>query len=357
MQIFKSRALSVREIKQMKERGELDLTPEFQRRQVWSDKARSFLLDTIVRGKPIPKIYIRTIDNSATGKTLNEVVDGQQRLTTVLSFLEDGFTIQKIHHSELGGNSFSQLDAAVQKEILYYEFTCDYLLDAPDSEIWDIFARLNKYPIKINDQELRNSQWFGEFKSTVYALAQQFTPFFLNNEIFSSKQLSRMVEAEFISELLIAISLGIKTKSKTVIDKAYKDWDESFPNRTLVAKRFSTSMDLIGNILEGSASRSSFRRVPLFYTLFCAVYHLQYGLKALRTKGPTIKQSDIPRIRIVLEKVDEIFEVDKSKVNRLPSKERAFRLATDVHTIHASNRTIRAEYVVALIRDGLKKKT
>src|SRR5437016_12690024 len=100
MQIFKSRPLSVKEVKQMMERGELDLTPDFQRREVWSDKARSFLLDTIVRGKPIPKIYIRTVENTATGKTLNEVVDGQQRLRTVLSFLEDAFPIQKIHHSE-----------------------------------------------------------------------------------------------------------------------------------------------------------------------------------------------------------------------------------------------------------------
>jgi len=353
MQIFKSRSLSVKEIKQMSERGELDLTPEFQRREVWSDKARSFLIDTIVRGKPIPKIYIRTTENAATGKTLNEVVDGQQRLTTVLSFLKDGFPINRIHNADYGGSYFSDLGDA-QKDILYYEFTCDYLLDAPDPEIWDIFARLNKYPIKINDQELRNSQWFGEFKSSVYKLARDFTPFWIENRIFTSKQVSRMAEAEFVSELLIAISSGIKAKNKSVIDNAYEKWDETFPGRLVCMKRFRATMDLIGDILNGSAS-STFRRVPLFYTLFSSVYHMQFGLKGIRLKRLKIKSGDVPKIRIALEKVDKIFEVDKSDVNKLPVREREFRLATDVHTIHASNRTIRAEYVITLIRDAVKK--
>ena len=354
MQIFKARPLSVREIQQMSDRNELDLTPEFQRRDVWSDKARSFLIDTIVRGKPIPKIYVRSVDNPQTGKTRNEVVDGQQRLTTVLTFLADAFPIKKIHNPDLGGKYFSQLTDSVQKDILYYEFTCDYLLDAPDREIWDIFARLNKYPIKINDQELRNSQWFGEFKSAVYELSRDFTSFWLTNKIFSSKQMSRMAEAEFVSELLIAVSAGIKAKNKQVIDKAYADWDDNFPKRAAIIKNFKSTMDTIGAVLSEAGSDSSFRRVPLFYTLFCSVYHLQHGLRGIRLKRKRIKKTDYPKICLALEKVDEIFEVDKSDVTALPEREREFRLATDVHTIHASNRVIRADYVITLIRDAIR---
>jgi len=355
MQIFKARPLSVREIQQMADRNELDLTPEFQRRDVWSDKARSFLIDTIIRGKPIPKIYVRSVDNPKTGKTRNEVVDGQQRLTTVLSFLADGFAIKKIHNSDLGGKYFSQLTGSIQKDILYYEFTCDYLLDAPDPEIWDIFARLNKYPIKINDQELRNSQWFGEFKSSVYELSRDFTSFWLTNKIFTSNQLSRMAEAEFVSELLIAVSSGIKAKNKAVIDKAYDDWDDTFPKRSTILKNFRSTMDLAGAVLHESGPQSSFRRVPLFYTLFCSIYHMQYGLTGIRLKRSKIKPTDVPKICVALEKVDQIFEVAKSDVTRLPERDREFRLATDVHTIHASNRVSRADYVITLIRDVIKK--
>ena len=355
MQIFRSRPLSVKEMKAMEERGELDLTPEFQRRDVWSEKARSYLIDTIIRGKPIPKVYIRTQENPDTGKIIQQVVDGQQRLDTVLSFLQDGFKINKVHNPDLGGKRFSQLDKSIQKEIEYYEFTCDFLLDASDPEVWDIFARLNKYPVKINDQELRNSQYFGEFKTTVYEMALQFNTFWIENKIFSAKQISRMNEAEFVSELFIAMSSGTKAKSKPIIDKAYEDWDESFPHRTALKRRFTQTMDLIGAILENSTQEYSFRRVPLFYTLFCAVYHMQYGLPFLRSKRMIIKQTDLPKIRIRLEKVDEIFAVDKSEVIKLPKSEREFRLATDVHTIHASNRIIRAEYVVSLMLSAIEK--
>jgi len=355
MQIFRSRPISVKEIKEMAERGELDLSPEFQRRDVWSDKARSFLMDTIIRGKPIPKIFIRTTENPVTGKTLHQVVDGQQRLTTVLSFLKDGFPINKVHNPELGNKRFKHLEISSQKDILYYEFICDFLLDAPDYEVWDIFARLNKYPVKINDQELRNSQYYGEFKSTVYELAREFNTFWLKNNIFTAKQISRMGEAEFVSELLIAISSGIKAKNKPVIDNAYKEWDESFPGRLTLVKHFIHTMDIIGAIFEETSKDNSFRRVPLFYTLFCSVYHMQYGLPGLKYKRSPTKINDIPKIRIALEKVDEIFEVDKSEVSKLPKSEQEFRLATDVHTIHASNRIIRAEYVISLMYNAIKK--
>jgi hypothetical protein len=353
MQIFKARPMSVKEIRDIDVRGELDLTPEFQRRSVWTDKARSYLIDTIIRGKPIPKIYVRTTENSETGRTLHAVVDGQQRLTTVLSFLQDGFKVNRAHHPEFGGKSFSQLDGSVQKEILYYEFTCDFLLDAPDAEIYDIFARLNKYPVKINDQELRNSQFYGEFKSTTYTLANDFNTFWIRNGIFSAKQISRMAEVEFVAELLIAISSGIKAKNKAVIDKAFKDWDNDFPNRGVLVKRFKQTMDIIGAILTESPL-DSFRRVPLFYTLFCAVYHLQFGLRGIKRKRYRIKHTDIPRIRIALDKVEEIFAVPKDEVAGLSPRDREFRLATDVHTIHASNRTLRAEYVIELVRSAIQ---
>lgn len=354
MAVFRSRQVAIRDIKAMDDQGELDLTPVFQRRNVWPEKARSYLVDTILRGKPIPTIYLRTAKNPRTGTVRQEVVDGQQRLRTVLAFLADAFPIQKIHNEHHGDKTYTELSPSTQEDVLAYEFTCNFLLDAPDRDVWDIFARLNKYPVKINPQELRNSQYFGEFKSICYELANEFNTFWVQAVIFTPTQISRMAEAEFVSELMITASEGIKGKSKAVIDKAYAKWDEDFPNRTTIADRFRRSMDLIGAILHDSPPTGSFRRVPLFYTLFCAIYHMQFGLPGIRIRRKTIPRSDIPRIRIALEKVDQIFQVDKSDVSTLPPKERKFRLATDVHTIHASNRLIRVQFVIPLITRALR---
>jgi hypothetical protein len=56
----------------------LILNPHFQRRSIWTPVARSYLIDTILRQMPIPKIYLRTKIEVRTRKTIREVVDGQQ---------------------------------------------------------------------------------------------------------------------------------------------------------------------------------------------------------------------------------------------------------------------------------------
>ena len=71
--------------------------PDFQRRSVWPLQAKSFFVDSVIRGRPTPNIYIRSIVNLKTRKAKREAVDGQQRLTTaiillqvILEYLEEG---------------------------------------------------------------------------------------------------------------------------------------------------------------------------------------------------------------------------------------------------------------------------
>src|SRR5690242_17497674 len=78
----------------------LVLTPKFQRRSVWIPKAKSFLIDTILRGMPIPPIFIRLRVDPIRQRSIREVIDGQQRLKTVLDFVGGGFPIMPIHNDE-----------------------------------------------------------------------------------------------------------------------------------------------------------------------------------------------------------------------------------------------------------------
>src|SRR5437764_667186 len=152
-QAFSTRTYSVRDFEQWNEQGELTLAPKFQRRDVWAPKAKSYLIDTIVRGKPIPKLYMRQSVAPTGRRTTREIVDGQQRLRTVLHYIDDGFRISKAHNREFGGKFFSQLDEETQKDILKYEFGVDLLQDMPDNEVYDLFARINTYAEKLKPQE------------------------------------------------------------------------------------------------------------------------------------------------------------------------------------------------------------
>ena len=91
MKNFDSRNYCINDFLEWEKNKQLELNPRFQRRSVWTDSARSYLMDTIIRGKPIPKVFIRQKLNAITRVSIREVVDGQQRLKTILSYMKDGW--------------------------------------------------------------------------------------------------------------------------------------------------------------------------------------------------------------------------------------------------------------------------
>ena len=168
----------------MKKANGLDLSPSFQRRPVWKKGAKSYLIDTIIKGLPIPIIFIR--ERKVDLKTLEskrEVVDGQQRLRTIFSFInpslidnynpsKDDFKINKTHNKALANLSFNDLSEDYRQNILDYEFSVHVLPSSVDDrDVLQIFARMNSTGVKLNSQELRNAEYYGEFKTSVYAQA------------------------------------------------------------------------------------------------------------------------------------------------------------------------------------------
>src|SRR5260370_41190056 len=109
MDLPQLRPYTVNDFQEWDQRDALILQPKFQRRLVWLEKPKSYLLDSIARGFPIPPIYIRAILDPNRKKTGREVVDGQQRMQTILDFLEDRLGILRAHHEDLGGAKVAAL--------------------------------------------------------------------------------------------------------------------------------------------------------------------------------------------------------------------------------------------------------
>ena len=344
-QLFSTRNYSVRDFEEWDERQELVLAPKFQRRDVWNPKAKSYLIDTIIRGKPIPKLYMRQTVVPKGRRTTREIVDGQQRLRAVLSFVKDGFKLSRSHHKGLGGLVFSELDNATQKDILKYEFVVDLLQDMPDREVYDLFARINTFSEKLKAQELRNANWFGDFKSCVYELAIPFKEFVEANNVFTPKQVLRMAEAEFISDLLLAMEEGVHEGKKAVLDKAYSDYDERFPNRDRHEKRFVEVVDAVGAIGGSELVNLRFRATKLLYPLFCGVYHMKYGLPKLQAPRRPLKTADFPKLKTVLEELDDLIDEVNEATTKPTDEQRKFYDAQAAHWVHASNRTFLTQYI------------
>jgi hypothetical protein len=348
MKNYDTRAYSINDFLQWKDRDEIILQPKFQRRDVWSDKARSYFMDTVIRGKPTHKFFIREIINPKTRRTIREVVDGQQRLKTIFSYVNDGFKISKTHNEEFGGKFYSELPEDTQRQILQYELAVDLLLDASDEDVLDVFARLNSYSRNLVGQELLNAKYFGEFKQTVYQLSLEFLKFWTSNQIINDSQILRMAEAELVSDLLIAMSDGIKAKK--AIPFYYTLYDDHFHDQIKYVKQFRRTMDTIGEIMQGGLVTSEFRRIHMFYTLFTSIYHLIFGLPGFDRLDVSLKNDDYPKIKIALEKIDLIFRKEEEERN---ADERQFLNAARRATTDASVRRFRTIYVCDIILNGL----
>jgi len=280
MKNFDSRAYSINDFVEWDKNKQLTLNPSFQRRSVWSDTARSYLMDTIVRGKPIPKVFIRQKINPSTKQSIREVVDGQQRLKTILSFVSDGFQISPKHNSEFGGHFFSQLDETIQGNILNYEISTDLLINMTNADVLDIFSRLNSYSVILNAQEKINASHFGPFKTLTERIGHKYYEFWKTNKILTDNLILRMGDVTLVADLFIAILEGIKSNKqiKNFFDKYEKEFE--YDQEDLESK-FDETMRIISEIFSDSLVNSEFRRVSLFYSLFTTIYHFEYGIKNL----------------------------------------------------------------------------
>lgn len=155
---------------------------------------------------------------------------------------------------------------------------------------------------------------------------------------------------EFISELLLAMQEGIRERSKRVIDSAYKKYDDDFPIRRTHEKRFRETMDIIGGIFGADFPQLQFSATRLFYPLFCAVFHLKFGMPRL---GPTrlqFKIAQYPKLKMALEQIDELIRKIKATEDEhgdieLSVEERTFYNAYKEHWVHADERTTLTQYI------------
>ena len=244
MKNFDTRAYSISDFIEWSENGLLELSPDFQRRSVWTEKAKSYLIDTIVRGKPIPKLLIS--QKLQGKKNVRVIVDGQQRLRTLLGFFNGDFKISRVHHKEFAGKTFDMLPQEIQNEFLQYELGVDLLFDMPYEDILDIFARINSYTVKLKTQEIYNARYVGYFKQTIFKYGLKYVHYFIDGGLLTKANVSRMGEAELSADLFVSLIDVVKTNKG--IETYYKKYEEEEDGLPLAEEKFDTIMSYIGAI-------------------------------------------------------------------------------------------------------------
>jgi uncharacterized protein with ParB-like and HNH nuclease domain len=328
--------------------GQLRLSPEFQRRSVWKVGAKSYLIDSIVKGMPIPIIFLRDKRSADQFEPIREVVDGQQRLRTVLSFVcpqylddynesKDSFVVMTAHNPLIAGLKFQELDEEIQQRILDYEFDAHILpTKIDDREIIQIFRRMNSTSYTVNKQELRNAEFFGYFKTSVYNLAAEQLQRWRKWGIFSEDDISRMTEVELTSECIdLMILKSIAGKSPARLDKLYSKYDAEFAGKEELEKRFRYVMDYIDATFGNKPKDIVFLKKTLFFALFAFLYYKIFEFKSIETvvnpKAPSLQ---------TLEKIE--LANDRLKTRTAPQN---VLEATDRRTTNPLERTALFNYL------------
>jgi len=276
---FQAQVYRINDVLGWHDRRELLLAPEFQRRRVWSPRGRSYLMDSIVRGMPLPQFFIREKVLLREKRTVREVIDGQQRLATILDYLIGKFTILPIHNPEFAGRRYDELPEATQREILSFPLSVNILEGADDADVLEIFSRLNAYTVPLNRQEKLNAQYVGAFKKTMDELSKVHLAYWQRHNILSTQGIARMRDIEFTCELTAAMLEGLQNQ-KAIIPVLYKRYDQEFPQKEFIGPRFAEILHFCERILGGTIAGTEFSKLSLFYSLFVAAYDVIYGLRS-----------------------------------------------------------------------------
>lgn len=233
---------------------------------------------------PIPEVYVQVTVDPEDGTQLYAVVDGQQRLRTILQFIgiereddqegedNNNFALTSLPaQSPYKGMSFSDITGVPRTEFFQYDICVRMMHTDELREVEDVFKRLNKFTMPLKAQELRNATYHGAFAKLSEELADD--DYWAVNRIISPAAIRRMSDIEMMSDLLIGLLHGPQGGSAKIINSYYENYEqyeEEFPDQNRVKRLFERTKSVITSMFH-DISGSRWGNRADFYSLFVAV--------------------------------------------------------------------------------------
>lgn len=257
--IWQAKDFSIREFLTMKNDGELILQPIYQRNFVATDLIASKLIESILLDVPIPVVYLAEEQDGSFS-----VIDGQQRLTSFLSFLEGKFPDSRPFKlsglkvlSELNRKLFVDLDSELQKKIRSTTIHSIIIKKESNPDIkFEIFERLNTGSTKLNEDEIRNTVYRGNYIELLAELSEN-TVFhsLVKKDNFKKRMIYRGMILRFFA-LSEKSYINYKSSMKQFSNKELRDNRELSSNKLKEYKaRFEHCLDLIKVVFGDMAFR------------------------------------------------------------------------------------------------------
>lgn len=234
-----AKATNISALMLLKNKGEL-VIPDVQRELVWTKSQNQLLIDSIFKDFDIPKIYFRDVETA--GKRVYAVIDGQQRLNAIFSFIADGYELpldaDDVEGEKVAGKKWCELSSMLQIQFFNQSIDVVHLIGYTDEEIDETFLRLqNGTPLKAAEKRRAIA---GNMRNVVSELAKH--DIFKNYCSFANQHFAfEDVTAKVFKQI-------IDGKASNISAQALKRMYEQNPHITIddkVAKDTKRAFDFI----------------------------------------------------------------------------------------------------------------
>lgn len=273
-QLFVRNFETVRNISENFSNELLIVDPTYQRRKVWNEQDKVRLIETILLGLVMPEVFFWPAETDpTTGKTITHIVDGQQRIATIIEFVNNEFYLNKRLFLEenmknnYSGKYFSDLDSDTKINFWNYQiFIINIDRSLNKEDIKKLFYRVNLTNYSLNSQEKLNST---ESKFGDVAIELSELDFWKDCRVFSATDAKRMLDVRYCCSIYILANEGVTDQtSDKKITEYYKDYSENFDNDGKLRNKIEKAMDIIIQLRDKSTQTFISKKAQM-YTLFC----------------------------------------------------------------------------------------
>lgn len=280
--IINTNNYSIQELVNMIDRRELLVNNQYQRGSgLWPPGPSGYFIDTILSGYPFPKIYMYEYLDRRIRALQKEIVDGQQRITAILRFVNDEIAVTG--DSEFAGKRFSELDDDTQDRFMSYTVSVDVIRNANTSDILQMFRRMNAYTLPLNEAEKRHSSFQGDFKWAVNRLTDELNEFFVEFGVFTNRQIVRMADAELISDCILAQERGVVSTSPRDLTALYRRYDSDLEKSEEYTREIKAAIGFVTSDLE-VLRRTHMMKPYALHSLITALVHCRRGIESIGEK-------------------------------------------------------------------------
>ncbi len=199
--VLQTSDFSLQGLKEMVDSQIIDLLPKYQRRERWEIERQSELIESFLLNVPVPPIYLAEEDYG-----IYSIIDGKQRITAVSDYLNNAFALRGLEEfPELNGSRFRDLPRTLQNALRVrpYLRVITLLKQSHPRLKYEVFIRLNRGGIRLNNQEIRNVAFRGALNDAIYnASGNSLLKSALKIEGTKSAAFQQMQDAEYVLRFL-----------------------------------------------------------------------------------------------------------------------------------------------------------